>query len=597
MSRPITNRAVIYCRVSSTKQTKQGDGLRSQETRCREYAHYRNYEVVEVFHDDFSGGYTERPAMRAMLTYLKKHRAQGCIVIIDNIDRFARDVRGHWDLRDLLSEAGGKLESPSIEFGEDADSILHENLMASVSQHQRQKNAEQTKNRMRARAMSGYHVAKAPLGYRMERRPDHGKFLVRNEPFASIIAEAFEGYASGRFETIVEVKRYFEAQPSWPKDKKGEVHQERINELFARPIYAGHISHEQWGLHLVPAKHEPLVSLQTWLAVQNRRSDMAKAPVRKDFREDFPLRGFVTCGECGEPLTACWSKGRSASYPYYLCDTRSCSMKRKSIRKEVIEGEFETLLDELRPSEGLFNLAFHMFRDLWDAKAKGALDQSELLRNQIVATGRKIDQLLERIVDATSDTVVSAYERKIKELETEKAMLVDNIARAAKPIRSFNETYRTAFDFLGNPSKLWHSPYIEDRRAVLKLVFAERLPYVRGQGYRTAKISTPFKMLGDMDMSKMSSEKMVPPVGIEPTLLSEPDFESGASTNSTTGARGKRVAFRGAACKPRSFRPRAQGARGRRRGRRRPWRRRGCGSRCRSAPPQRRRWPRRGLRQ
>jgi hypothetical protein len=29
---------------------------------------------------------------------------------------------------------------------------------------------------------------------------------------------------------------------------------------------------------------------------------------------------------------------------------------------------------------------------------------------------------------------------------------------------------------------------------------------------------------------------MVPPVGIEPTLLSEPDFESGASTSSTTGA-------------------------------------------------------------
>ena len=31
---------------------------------------------------------------------------------------------------------------------------------------------------------------------------------------------------------------------------------------------------------------------------------------------------------------------------------------------------------------------------------------------------------------------------------------------------------------------------------------------------------------------------MVPRVGIEPTLLSEPDFESGASTNFTTEARG-----------------------------------------------------------
>lgn len=33
----------------------------------------------------------------------------------------------------------GKLESPSIEFGEDSDSILVENLLASVSQHRRQK--------------------------------------------------------------------------------------------------------------------------------------------------------------------------------------------------------------------------------------------------------------------------------------------------------------------------------------------------------------------------------------------------------------------------------------------------------------------------
>jgi hypothetical protein len=34
----------------------------------------------------------------------------------------------------------------------------------------------------------------------------------------------------------------------------------------------------------------------------------------------------------------------------------------------------------------------------------------------------------------------------------------------------------------------------------------------------------------------LQSREVVPPVGIEPTLLSEPDFESGASTSSTTGA-------------------------------------------------------------
>jgi site-specific DNA recombinase len=518
------DKAVIYCRVSSIKQTKEGDGLSSQETRCREYAGHRGYEVAEVFRDDVSGSLKERPGMRRMLAFLKKQKKQH-VVIIDDISRLARGVEAHIELRAALAQAGGVLESPSVEFGEDADSELREYLLATVAQHQRRKNAEQTKNRMRARAMNGYWVSKPPIGYRMERQAGHGKFLVRNEPFATIVADALQGYASGRFETIVEVKRFLEAQPAWPKDKHGEVHQERINELFARPVYAGHLSYEQWGLHLIPAKHEPLVALETWLAVQERHNGMAKAPVRKDFREDFPLRGFVTCGDCGEPLTSCWSKGRSASYPYYLCDTRGCVMSRKSIRAEVIEGDFEKLLGELHPTEGLFNLAFQMFRDLWDAKVAGLQGQTAHMRQEIGTITRKVDQLLERIVDASSDTVVRAYEKKIKELESQKAMLADKIANSGKPIRSFSETYRTAFDFLANPSKLWHSPRIEDRRAVLKLVFAEKLPYVRGEGYRTAKISTPFKMLGDMNMSE---KVMVPGTGIEPVTRG---FSIRCSTN------------------------------------------------------------------
>jgi site-specific DNA recombinase len=35
---PEVRKAVIYCRASSAKQTVRGDGLASQETRCREFA-------------------------------------------------------------------------------------------------------------------------------------------------------------------------------------------------------------------------------------------------------------------------------------------------------------------------------------------------------------------------------------------------------------------------------------------------------------------------------------------------------------------------------------------------------------------------------
>lgn len=136
--------AVIYCRVSSTKQMTVGDGLKSQETRCREFARMKNYAVIHVFQDDVSGSLTDRPGMKAMLTFMRKRRAKGTVVLIDDVSRLARGLQAHLELRGLIANAGGALESPSIEFGEDPDSVLVENLLASVSQHQRQKNGEQT---------------------------------------------------------------------------------------------------------------------------------------------------------------------------------------------------------------------------------------------------------------------------------------------------------------------------------------------------------------------------------------------------------------------------------------------------------------------
>lgn len=169
-------------------------------------------------------------------------------MIIDDISRFSRDVLVHWQLRALLSEAGGKLESPSMEFGDDSVSILRENLLASVSQHQRQKNGEQTKNRMRARLMNGYWVFSAPPGMKYEKVSGHGNLPVRDEPIASYIQEAIEGFASGRFETQGEVKRYLESCPEFPKGfADGTIRFERVARILRGIHYAGYLERPDWG--------------------------------------------------------------------------------------------------------------------------------------------------------------------------------------------------------------------------------------------------------------------------------------------------------------------------------------------------------------
>ena len=82
--------------------------------------------------------------MKAMLAHLRRHRRDSQVVIIHGI----AGQRAAWKLTCNcalgISNAGGILESPSIEFGDDSDSKLVENLLVRcVSQHQRQKNGEQ----------------------------------------------------------------------------------------------------------------------------------------------------------------------------------------------------------------------------------------------------------------------------------------------------------------------------------------------------------------------------------------------------------------------------------------------------------------------
>lgn len=484
--------AVIYCRVSSTKQTTQGNGLASQETRCREYAALKGYEIAQTFRDDASGGTSERKGMVAMLSYLHHVKAGTHVVIIDDISRLARGVQVHFELRQAISGTGAALESPSIEFGDDSDSILVESMLASVAQHQRMKNAEQTKNRMRARLQNGYWVFPSPIGYTYQNVKGQGRVLHRDDPMASFIAEGLEGFAAGRFQTQAEVRRFFETHPEFPRTRHGEIPNQRINEILTRALYAGYVAYEPWGIALRKGQHEPLISLETYQTIQDRLYKPAKVPTKVSTSLAFPLRGFVACGHCGHNLTANWSKGRSGHHPYYICRNRDCHFKGKSIRRAEIEGEFESLLARLQPSAEVFTAFKALFKDLWDRRVADNKSYAKRLEKELHQLNQKTTGLVDRLMNATSDSLINAYEGQIEKLEKEKLLLLEKIAQLSKPQQSRPKVFRTALKFLENPINLWNSNTLEDKRAVLKLAFADKPAYIRGKGFRTAPIAQPF---------------------------------------------------------------------------------------------------------
>ncbi|MGH8559392.1 MAG: hypothetical protein ACRESZ_18480 [Methylococcales bacterium] len=184
-------------------------------------------------------------------------------------------------------------------------------------------------------------------------------------------------------------------------------------------------------------------------------------------------------------------------YPYYLCPTKGCETYGKSIKRERLEGEFEALLSLLKPTEGLFTLARMMFEELWNHRLKTQKSRNQSMTAEIAKLDKKVAQLLDRLVEADSASVVHAYENRIQELEAQKIELKEKLASGGKPVRGVEESFRTVMAFLAKPHQLWLSERLEDKRAVLKLTFSDHLTYGRNEGFRTAKTASPFSLLAD----------------------------------------------------------------------------------------------------
>jgi len=510
-------KALIYCRVSDKKQKTDGSGLDSQEHRCRQHAMDRGYEVEAVFPDDISGGgnFMQRPGMVALLRHMDKNPHKNYVVIFDDLKRYARDAEFHLTLRRIMMERGAERECLNFNFDYSPEGKFWETIVAAQGELERTQNGRQVRQKMRACVEQGYYVLPAPMGYEFVSRPGGGggKMIAPKEPQASVICEALEGYASGRFQTVVEVQRFLNRHACMPFNSKGVVRLQRVIEMLERPLYAGLITVPKWNIYLLQGKHEPLIAVETWQRIQDRLRGKAVAPARADLREDFPLRNFVHCGCCGHAMTAAWTKGRSKRYPYYFCQNKACSENRKSIRKEKIEGDFEALLRQLMPRPGLFSAAKAMLMKGWAHRAKAVEGRKASAKAEAAKLDAKIEGLMDRLVEADSPALITAYENQIKKLETKRLVMAERLAKGTEILKPFEETYRTAMAFLANPWNLWDSECFDDKRLLLRLAFPRPLQYCRNEGYRTAEIAEPFRLLGAFCAPNSG---LVGPEGLEP---------------------------------------------------------------------------------
>lgn len=86
-------KAFAYLRVSSEGQAKEDkNGFPRQEEAIKEYCKLHNIEVVDTFRDGITGTTDDRPALFDMMASMKQNNHGVKTVVIERLDRLARDL-------------------------------------------------------------------------------------------------------------------------------------------------------------------------------------------------------------------------------------------------------------------------------------------------------------------------------------------------------------------------------------------------------------------------------------------------------------------------------------------------------------------------
>jgi hypothetical protein len=116
-----------------------------------------------------------------------------------------------------------------------------------------------------------------------------------------------------------------------------------IDGIFRDLFYAG-VVRDPWSGEEHMGQHIPMIDRDTFAKVQQILSRRNRKIPHISIRPDFPLRSFVRCDQCQLGLTGSSSRGRTQTYPYYHCFTKTCSNGTAYPQREVHK-EFTEFLD------------------------------------------------------------------------------------------------------------------------------------------------------------------------------------------------------------------------------------------------------------
>ena len=325
--------AVLYARVSSKDQEREGFSIPAQLKLLRQYADDQRLTIVQEFVDVETAKATGRTGFGAMLAMLTAHPSCSTI-LVEKTDRLYRNIRD-WITVDELDLAvhfvkENVVVSPA---SRSSEKFMH-GIKVLMAKNYVDNLSEEVKKGMREKAAQGHWPSVAPIGYVND--PQTRRIAV-DAVRGPLITQVFALYAAGAHSLKGLAVEAFAMGLTHPRSGR-RMMQGEIHRILKNPIYSGAFV---WLDTRYQGAHTPLVTPETFTQVQAvlHRKPRARYP-----KQQHAFMGLLTCARCGCAMTAEQKKGR---YVYYRCTGYHGACGNTYMREERLSVLLGTLLTPL----------------------------------------------------------------------------------------------------------------------------------------------------------------------------------------------------------------------------------------------------------
>jgi site-specific DNA recombinase len=400
--------AVMYARVSSREQEKEGFSIPAQLEVLRAYAAANGFTILREFIDIETAKAVGRPGFGEMIDFLRAHTT--CrTMLVEKTDRLYRNFKDYVTIDELAVEIHFVKENVVLS----PDSRSHDKFMHGIkvlmAKNYIDNLSEEVRKGMTEKATEGIWPSYAPLGYENVVGENGKHVIVPDEGIAPLITSMFERYATGKY-SVKQIGRMAMADGLAYRKTGASVPTSTIHKILRNRIYSGEFD---FGGKTYTGTHQPIVSRELWGRVQDVLTGRRLRKTRQT-KHAFAFRGLLSCGHCGCAMVAELKKGR---YVYYHCTGFKGKCPEKYVREEVLEEQFTKLVRQIHFDPEVLAWAA-------DAMQAGTEDAQREHEKAIARLEREHRRLQDRIEAMYADKLdgridCDFYDRKAAEYRAE----------------------------------------------------------------------------------------------------------------------------------------------------------------------------------